>query len=137
MPRRPLILETLEDRILCSASVPVEAAPEAHKADAATASAAVAVTTDAPAPVPAPASSTHATSAPPPTAAAPAADTTQLTDAQRAAIESVVKDSTNTIWFQQNVGQFAELINERGRWVSEITFPGGSLLIKEAGGCLR
>ena len=42
-------------------------------------------------------------------ATTPAADgTAQLTDAQRAAIQSVVRDSTNQIWFEKNVGQYPD-----------------------------
>ena len=101
MPRRPLLLETFEDRILCSASVPVDPAVAPQKAAAAVAAPPVAVTAAVPAPTPAapdPASAAALT----PTAGAPA----QLTDVQRAAIQSVVRDSTNQIYFEKNAGQY-------------------------------
>lgn len=34
-----------------------------------------------------------------------------LTDEQRQAIESVMRDSTSQIWFESNVGQFAESVH--------------------------
>ncbi|MEQ1860175.1 MAG: isopeptide-forming domain-containing fimbrial protein, partial [Chthoniobacteraceae bacterium] len=100
MSRRKLLLETIEDRILCDAAPQVD--PAALKA--AEAAGAVQVAADAVAALEAaPAASTDA-AAPLPEGATASA---QLTDEQRAAIENVVRDSTNKIGFQENVGQFA------------------------------
>ena len=112
--RRKLLLESIEDRILCSATIAV--APEAP-VDPAAAGVAVApaTTLSAPAdPAPPQLQPVVVADAPAPatTSASPApaatADATQLTDEQRQALESIVRDSTNQIWFQENVGQFEE-----------------------------
>lgn len=115
MSRRELLLESFEDRILCDATA------DAPKQEA------VAVSTPDPVQVtagsvdpsaggvdtttgqtagetPAPTESSTATNSAGTTSDA----TAQLTDEQRQAIESVVRESTNTIWFQENVGQFEE-----------------------------
>ncbi len=106
--RRKLLMESIEDRILCSATMAV--APEAP-VDPVAAGIAVAPVTAVSAPAdPAPSQVQPATVAAPVPApvAAANAGATQLTDAQRQALESIVRDSTSQIWFQENVGQFEQ-----------------------------
>ncbi len=105
MSRRKLLLETIEDRILCDAAPQVD--PEALEAAKKAAATQTAVKATGPITV----AEANAQQTTAPHATAPEVDSTtaaaQLTDEQRAAVESMVKESTNTIWFQENVGQFA------------------------------
>ena len=110
--RKRLLLETMEDRILCSATV-APAAVDPKEAVAATAAAETplpvptAITPVAVATTAAPQAPARPAAAPQGASASLPSDTTQLTDAQRQAIQDVVRDSTNQIWFEQNVGQFS------------------------------
>ena len=101
MTRRPLLLETFEDRILCSATAPIDPVPIEKPADPIAVSIATATAT-----------ATHEVVSPAPAdgaqAAAAATPAAQLTDAERTALEGLIKDSTSKIWFQENVGQFAD-----------------------------
>jgi hypothetical protein len=112
--RKKLLLESIEERILCSATVDPAATFSENEFLAAAAFAPTTTTTTS-APVPtADTALAPAAAAPSPTPVASTSvaplptDGSQLTDEQRAALQSVVKDSTNQIWFQENVGQFAE-----------------------------
>lgn len=108
--RKPLLLESYEDRILCDAAPVVDpkTLPEAEVAVVAEHSTA--------APAPAPESSNAADPVDAPVAAvssnaAPAPESqgmATLTEEQPADINSVIRESTNQIWFQENVGQFEE-----------------------------
>ncbi|HYR57217.1 MAG TPA: hypothetical protein VEO95_01250, partial [Chthoniobacteraceae bacterium] len=108
MSRRKLLLETFEDRILCSVAAPV--AMDAPVKDHALTSHLTATpgVTIGPA---APTGLQDATADAPATAAAAtlaqASSSGALTDEQRQAIADVVRDSTAQIWFEKNVGQFA------------------------------
>ena len=95
-PRKALLLESFEDRILCSVAPVAEIEMGPEEAPVAPPEVAHSANVDNLAPDPAQATSEDAPVA------------TELTDAQRAAIEDVVRDSTNKIEFQENVGQFAE-----------------------------
>lgn len=114
-PRKKLLLETCEDRILCSATTPTNDAPEAPAAlDPATTTAIVATTPDA-TQVSSSAVAAGATAAERaeiaaalPADATTSSGTAQLTDEQRAELADVVRESTNEIWFQKNEGQFGE-----------------------------
>ena len=105
MKRRKLLLETFEERILCSVTAPAPHAPTKEMA-AVTQLTASPTATIAAAPPP---GLQHAPVDP----AAAAGTTAQnssastLTDEQRKAIDAVVRDSTSQIWFEKNVGQFA------------------------------
>ncbi len=106
MKRRKLLLETFEDRILCSVTAP---APEAPPKDAkpVTHLGVDPAATIAATPPPLQHASVVA-SAPGSSSNPPVASSSPLTDEQRQSIEEVVRDSTNQIWFEKNVGQFAE-----------------------------
>ena len=111
-PRKKLLLETCEDRILCSATTPTNDAPEAPAAlDPATTTAVVATTPEASSSAVA-AGATAAEraeiAAALPADATTSSGTAQLTDEQRAELADVVRESTNEIWFQKNEGQFGE-----------------------------
>ncbi len=69
--------------------------------------------------------SAHAGSAAPARSETDFAQPEKLTEKQRAAIHSVVRDSTEQIWFQENVGQFPK----EARYGFKTTF--GSMLIFE------
>ena len=108
---KKLLMEAIEDRILCSATVAPGIVPDNNTAAVAAATAVAPPSTagNVPSAAPQPVAAAAPAPATAPVAPAPAAastDGTQLTSEQRQALESVVRDSTNQIWFEQNVGQF-------------------------------
>ena len=87
-PPRKLLLETFEDRILCSATVPVDAAPQPQQLDAQTAAASI-----------------HQPAAPPapgPLEAASSAEASQLTDAE---VHVVVAPFGEAMGVRQHAGK--------------------------------
>ncbi len=99
--RKTPLLESYEDRILCSVA-PVSEVPVPEEAPPVTSEAALPLPESTPvvaAQAPQTAQASQAT-------LTPDATVPSATETQQKSIQDVVRESTNEIWFQENVGQF-------------------------------